>query len=275
MTVAQALAEAAALGLERLDARILLLNALGRAESDRAWLLAHDGDSLSADGQAQFKQLCARRAAGEPLAYIVGHKEFFGLDLLVDRRVLVPRPDTETLVEWALELLPSETGARVVDLGTGSGAIALAVKHARPLARVEATDISADALAVAAENARRLSLQVDFRRASWLAGATGAFELIVSNPPYIRADDPHLAVLGDEPLGALAAGNDGLHDLRAIVQAAPACLSRGGWLLLEHGWDQAQPVRDLLEAAGFRYVASRRDLAGHERCSGGKWLELG
>jgi release factor glutamine methyltransferase len=271
----QALAAAAALGLERIDAQLLLLQALGRSLADRAWLLAHDTDELPAGQHAQFVQLCQRRAGGEPVAYIVGHKEFFGVDLLVDRRVLVPRPDTETLVEWALDILPPTGEPRVVDLGCGSGAIALAIKKARPAAKVQATDVSSDALAVARENARRLLLEVEFLQASWLADATGFHDLIISNPPYVAAADPHLPALAHEPLSALVAGADGLTDIRAIITQAPAHLRAGGWLLLEHGHDQAAAVRALLIAAGFRDVASRRDLAGIERCSGGKWLELG
>jgi release factor glutamine methyltransferase len=275
VTLRQALTAAAAVGLERIDAQLLLLQVLGRSQSDRAWLLAHDTDELPEGQHAQFLQLCQRRAAGEPVAYIVGHKEFFGLDLLVDRRVLVPRPDTETLVEWALDILPPTGGPRVVDLGCGSGAIALAIKKARPAAKVQATDVSSDALAVARENARRLSLEVEFRQASWLANAAGTYDLIVSNPPYVAAEDPHLPALAHEPLGALVAGPDGLADIRTIVAHAPAQLRPAGWLLLEHGHDQAPAVRALLTAAGFQDVASRRDLAGIERCSGGKWLELG
>jgi release factor glutamine methyltransferase len=275
MTLAQALAAAAALGLPRLDAQLLLLHALGRSQDERAWLLAHDGDDIAVHVESSFLQACERRAAGEPLAYLVGHKEFFGLPLQVDRRVLVPRPDTETLVEWALETLAGRTQPRVIDLGTGSGAIALALKRHCPQAVVEATDASADALAVAAANARQLGLDVAFRCASWLDEAAGRYDLIVSNPPYVRADDPHLAALGHEPLAALAAGPDGLAELREIVRQAPPRLAPGGWLLLEHGWDQAEAVRGLLAAAGFGEVQSRRDLAGIERCSGGQWLELG
>jgi release factor glutamine methyltransferase len=275
MSIAQALAAAATLGVARLDAHLLMLHALGRASHDRAWLLAHDTDPLDdADAQA-FDALCRRRAAGEPVAYLLGRKEFFGLDLAVDARVLVPRPETETLVEWALALLPQVMPARVIDLGTGSGAIALAIKHARPHATVEAVDRSAAALEVARANAQALSLALHLREASWLDGAQGRYDLIVSNPPYVRAEDPHLAALAHEPLTALAAGGDGLRDLRAIVAQAPARLAPGAWLLLEHGHDQAADVRSLLEEAGFRAVASRRDLAGIERCSGGKWLELG
>lgn len=275
MTIAQALAAALALGLDRLDAQLLLLHALARPQQDRAWLLAHDGDEFAAADAQAYRQLCARRAGGEPLAYIVGHKEFFGLELNVDARVLVPRPDTETLVEWALEVLRPAAAPRVIDLGTGSGAIALAIKKACPDALVEAVDASPDALAVARENARALALDVSFQRASWLTGTTARYDLIVSNPPYMGAQDPHLAALTHEPLSALAAGPDGLQDIREIVAQAPAHLESGGWLLLEHGWDQAEAVRALLQAAGFTGVSSRRDLAGIERCSGGQRLELG
>jgi len=296
MTIAQALAKAAALGLERLDAQLLLLQAVGRDAGDRTWLLAHDTDPLEPARQQAFLRLCERRAGGEPLAYIVGHKEFFGLDLLVDPRVLVPRPETETLVEWALDVIPGRVrdprherngtppwiagqarndSFRVLDLGTGSGAIALAIKQQRPGANVEAVDASAEALAVARENAARLALAVDFRQASWFAGSQGSYDLIVSNPPYVAQDDPHLPALAHEPLSALAAGSDGLRDIREIVVQAPTHLVPGGWLLLEHGWDQAEAVRALLAAAGFGTVASRRDLAGIERCSGGQRLELG
>lgn len=282
MNVAQALAAAAGMGLERLDAQLLLLQALGRPPGDRAWLIAHDTDALPMQAQSAFEAYCGRRAAGEPQAYIAGAKEFFGMELSVDPRVLVPRPDTETLAQWALDLLDRQetTGlakARpsVLDLGTGSGAIALAIKKTRPDADVEATDVSADALAVARENARRLALAVTFRQAEWLDDIDGRYDLIVSNPPYIEADDPHLAALAHEPRGALAAGEDGLDDIRTIIRQAPAHLRSGGWLLLEHGWDQADRVRGLLAAAGFQSVTGHSDLAGIQRCSGGQWLELG
>jgi release factor glutamine methyltransferase len=275
MSVAQALAAAMALGLERLDAQLLLLHALGRSENDRGWLLAHDTDEVPPALQAAFVSACERRAAGEPLAYIVGHKEFHGLDLLVDSRVLIPRPDTETLVDWAIEIADAIDKPRVIDLGTGSGAIALAIKKACPRAAVQATDISADALEVARSNATRLSLDVTLSRTAWLDGVEGFFDLIVSNPPYIAEHDEHLQALGHEPEGALVSGPHGLDDLRVIVRQAPARLAEGGWLMLEHGWDQAPRVRDLLQAAGFGYVASVRDLAGIERVTGGQWLELG
>jgi release factor glutamine methyltransferase len=275
LTIAQALSAAQAQGLERLDAQLLLLHALGRATHDRAWLLAHDSDALDELVESGFQTLCRRRLAGEPCAYLTGHKEFFGLTLAVDARVLVPRPDTETLVEWGLACLSQRSGATVLDLGTGSGAIALAIKAKRPDAVVSAVDASADALGVAQANAERLALPVEFVLGSWFGPVRGAFELVVSNPPYVAADDPHLAALGHEPLRALSSGTDGLDDIRQIVQQAPAHLRAGGWLLLEHGYDQAVPVRALLERAGFARVQSRTDLGGIERCSGGQWPTLG
>ena len=268
-TIAQAFAQAQARGLARIDAQMLLLHVLGRPVNDRAWLLTHDGDALTeADGQ-RYAALCARRAGGEPVAYLTGQKEFWGLALAVDARVLDPRPDTETLVAWALEVLAGHEAPRVVDLGTGSGAIALALQHERRDASVLAVDASADALAVARANAERLGLPVRFQHGSWLDGITGPFEAIVSNPPYIPAQDAHLAALTHEPLSALASGADGLADTRTIIAQAPKTLAPGGWLLLEHGWDQAQDVQALLRAAGFAQVQSRHDLAGIARCSGG------
>ncbi|MEY2617037.1 MAG: Protein-(glutamine-N5) MTase hemK [Pseudomonadota bacterium] len=268
-TLGQALAHAASQGLQRLDAQLLLLHAVGRSQDERAWLLAHDQDPLAEDAALTFDALCARRVQGEPLAYLVGQKEFHGLMLAVDARVLVPRPDTETLVEWGLVLLAGRTAPRVVDLGTGSGAIALAIKHRRPDAKVVGVDRNEDALAVARANGERLGLAITWQSGDWLKGLEGDLDLLVSNPPYIREDDPHLSALIHEPLSALAAGHDGLQDLRSIVSSAWAHLAPGGWLLLEHGWDQAQDVRSLLSDAGFGQVGSRRDLAGIERCSGG------
>jgi release factor glutamine methyltransferase len=274
-TLKQALAEAAARGLARLDAQLLLLHALGRPLADRAWLIAHDDEALAAPGGDAFATLCRRRADGEPLAYLVGEKEFFGLPLHVDPRVLVPRPDTETLVQWALDVIAPWDAPHVVDLGTGSGAIALAIQRARPDAQVEAVDNSEGALEVAAANAARFGMPVSFRRANWLEGVTASYDLIVSNPPYVAADDPHLPALRHEPLAALAAGPDGLDDVRRIIAQAPAFLRPGGWLLLEHGHDQAEAVRALLADSGLYGVASRPDLAGIARCSGGQRLELG
>ncbi|MGZ5181082.1 MAG: peptide chain release factor N(5)-glutamine methyltransferase [Ramlibacter sp.] len=275
MTIAQALAEAMRQGLARLDAQLLLLHAAGRGPGERAWLLAHDTDALAPPVADAFRELCRRRLAGEPVAYLVGRKEFFGLDLQVDARVLVPRPDTETLVDWSLAVLADMPAPRVVDLGTGSGAIALAIQQARPDAQVTAVDASAAALEVARANAARLGLAVECVPGHWLAGIASRFDLVVSNPPYVAEQDPHLAALVHEPRAALVAGADGLDDIRAIVAQAPARLVPGGWLLLEHGWDQAPSVRALLLAAGFADVGSRRDLAGIERCSGGRWLERG
>jgi release factor glutamine methyltransferase len=270
-TVAQTLTAAAALGVERLDAQLLLLHVLGRPSKSRAWLLAHDTDALAEGIWPRFAELCARRLAGEPVAYLVGEKEFHGLDLQVDARVLVPRPDTETLVDWALQCLEGRATPSVIDLGTGSGAIALVIRHARPDASVTAVDASPDALAVARANAARLGLAVRFAQADWLDGADGSLDLIVSNPPYVAAGDAHLPSLRHEPPGALVSGPDGLDDIRRIVQAAPQHLRDGGWLLLEHGYDQAARVRDLLVARGFDEVQSRDDLAGIPRCSGGIW----
>ena len=271
-TLAQALVQARALGLARIDAQLLLLHTLGRPDAGRAWLLAHDTDALGDAQQAQFIALCQRRAAGEPVAYLTGRKEFYGLALQVDARVLDPRPDTETLVDWALEVIAPRPAPRVADLGTGSGAFARARHTQPPTAQVLAVDASSDALAVAQANAERLGLAVQFRQGNWLDGMAGpAFDAIVSNPPYIPAQDPHLAALTHEPLQALASGADGLDDIRSIVAQVPAHLAPGGWLLLEHGYDQAQAVRGLLSEAGFQAVCSREDLAGIERCTGGLW----
>ncbi len=270
-TVAQALAASIALGVDRLDAQLLLLHALGRAPHDRAWLLAHDTDAMPDAAWSALAAQLSRRRAGEPVAYLLGEKEFHGLALQVDARVLVPRPDTETLVEWALECLEGQAAPRVLDLGTGSGAIALALQHARPDAQVDAVDASADALAVAQANASRLGLPVRFAQADWLDGADAGYTVIASNPPYIAAGDPHLPALRHEPSSALVSGTDGLDDIRRIVQDAPAHLAEGGWLLLEHGHDQAPAVHELLAARGFAEVQSRDDLAGIQRCSGGIW----
>jgi release factor glutamine methyltransferase len=271
-TIAQAQTWSQAQGLDRLDAQLLVLHALGRADVERAWLLAHDTDTLPDTAHATLQAYVRRRAAGEPLAYITGLKAFYGLELLVDARVLVPRPDTETLVDWALELLVHQPrNTRVLDLGTGSGSIALALKHTRPDLEISAVDFSEDALNVAQANARRLRLDVQFVQGNWLGAAQGRFSLIVSNPPYIAEADHHLAALTHEPLQALVSGADGLDDIRTIIAQAPAHVMSGGWLLLEHGYDQAPAVRALLTQAGFADAQSRCDLAGIERCSAA-WL---
>jgi release factor glutamine methyltransferase len=287
-SIQQALQIAAQSGVDRLDAQLLMLHALARSQTDRAWLITHDNERLDAGIALAFAALCQRRAAGEPLAYLVGSKAFFGLELQVDPRVLVPRPDTETLVEWALALAstfhpprPSVNSLhiirRVLDMGTGSGAIALALKHSLPQWEISALDASLDALAVAQNNAKRLNLNVNFMQSSWFAGLGESkfgpkFDLIVSNPPYIIEGDPHMAALGHEPKQALTSGADGLDDIRQIIQQTPDFLHTGGWLLLEHGYDQAAAVRELLRQRGFTQVQSRLDLGQIERCSGGLWL---
>ena len=278
VTIAQALQGLTATGLPRLEAQMLLLHVLNQPTRARAWLLTHDGEPLPAAAAQRLAALAERRRAGEPIAYLVGQKAFHGLTLQVDARVLDPRDDTETLVDWALDLLPLATAAAasatVLDLGTGSGAIALAVAQQRPHARVTAVDASADALAVAGANAQRLGLPVAMRHGSWFAPVAGErFDLILSNPPYIAEGDAHLPALAHEPRQALVSGADGLDDLRHIVAHAPAHLRAGGWLLLEHGWDQADAVQGLLHAAGFKQVQSRRDLGGQPRCTGGQWAE--
>ncbi len=210
------------------------------------------------------------------MAYIVGFKEFYGLRLHVDSRVLDPRDDTETLVDWALELLPAKQSAQVLDLGTGSGAIALAIKSQRPLAQVTATDASADALAVASGNAARLSLPINFVQAdaaqsNWFAALAGQrFDLILSNPPYIAEGDAHLAALQHEPALALTSGADGLNAIRSIIKHAAEHLHAGGWLLIEHGYDQAQAVQALLARASFSAVQTRLDLGQQPRCTAGR-----
>lgn len=265
MTVDEALTLARQLGVERGDVQSLLSHLTGQG---RAWLVTH-GDAPVPDAAAALRRL----AAGEPLAHLTGWQPFHGLMLAVTPATLIPRPDTEAIVDWALELLARLPGRpSAVDLGTGSGAIALAIKAACPHADLTAVDFSADALTVARGNGERLNLAVDWRHGSWFEPLAGQrFDLIVSNPPYISADDPHLAALRHEPLTALTPGGDGLADLRCLIDAAPQHLVPGGWLLLEHGWDQADAMAQHLAARGFTEVALRRDLAGRPRASGGRW----
>lgn len=277
-TVHDALTRARATGLDRLDAQVLLLHTLGREGHDRAWLIAHNLDPLPPELDQRFQRLCQHRHDGAPVAYLVGQREFHGLTLQIDARVLDPRPDTETLVDWTLECLQGQDRPTVLDLGTGSGAIALAIQHRRPDALVWALDRSTEALAVAQANATQLGLPVRLAQGHWLrdgvrpwqhtATPPTRFDLIVSNPPYIPASDPHLEALRHEPLQALASGPDGLDDLRQIVTQAPAWLAPGGWLLLEHGWDQGPAVAALLAQAGCGPAQHRHDLAGHVRCTG-------
>lgn len=256
----------------RHEAELLLLHVLGR---ERGWLFAHATDLLDPATAEAFAALLQRRIAGEPVAYLLGRRGFWTLDLAVSPATLIPRPETERLVELALERLPEGMPLRIADLGTGSGAIALALASERPLAQIVATDMSADALAVAAGNARQHGLaNVAFRQGSWHAPlAEERFDLIASNPPYIASDDPHLAQ-GDlrfEPATALASGHDGLDDIRLIIAGAPAHLQPGGWLLMEHGWDQGEAIRALLEGAGFVEVETALDLEQRDRVSMGRW----
>jgi len=271
LTIGDAMLETLRIGLARLDAQLLLAHVM---EQSRAWLVTHDDTTMSDEQAARFRELIARRSAGEPFAYLVGEREFHGLSLTVGPAVLVPRPDTETLVDWALEILhrdASESPA-VLDLGTGSGAIALALKYRCSSARVWAGERSEDALAIARANAARLRLDIRFAQGSWweaLRDDAPAFDMVVSNPPYIAADDPHLADLAHEPLSALVAADDGLADIRAIATGARGRLRPGGWLLFEHGWEQADAVATILREAGFGGIATRRDIEGRPRCSGG------
>ena len=259
-------------GLPRLDAQMLLLQACELPIHDRAWLLAHSDEVLNFETQKRYLDFLQRRAGLEPLAYITGVKEFFGLQLHIDQRVLDPRPETETLVEWALTCVADNSKPYIADLGTGSGAIALAIKHSRPDALVTAVDASADAIAVATANAQSLGLEIATYVGNWCAPLTDrSFDLIVSNPPYVADGDAHLAQLAHEPISALVAGKDGLEDLRQIVAQAVWHLKPGAWLLLEHGFDQAQAVQDILANQGFLSVQSRPDLAGILRCTGGQW----
>ena len=272
MSIQKSLLTAAQSGLDRLDAQLLLLHALGKSQSDRVWLITHDDEELSEPVTHVFNNFCQRRLNGEPVAYIVGSKPFFGLDLQVDKRVLVPRPDTETLVEWALTFDAANSVSKVLDMGTGSGAIALALKSARPGWKVTALDANPDALDVAQSNAKRLNLNVNFLQSSWFDVLTDSkFDLIVSNPPYIVEGDWHMDALAHEPKQALTSGEDGLDDIRHIIVQAPDFLFKSGWLLLEHGYDQAAAVRDLLTLRGFQQVQSKLDLTGIERCTGGQF----
>lgn len=331
-TIAQLLRDAYAQGIARIDAQMLLLHACGQSRFQRSWLLAHDTDIPDSAQLARWQQYMQRRQQGEPVAYITGQKAFYGLELAVDCRVLDPRADTETLVDWALALLDGQAVLDVADLGTGSGAIALALASQRPQWRITATDASHDALDVATHNAQQLQLPVEFiysRPAhpgpdggllshtssqtqaisgtnhgiqqkniplqqqhpdspdtifptgndlemtyipNWYACLKGRqFHAIISNPPYIAVGDDHLNMLTHEPQSALSSGPDGLDDIRQIIAGAPLHLHAGGWLILEHGYDQAQVVQCLLRTVGFEHIQGQQDLAGITRCSAGQW----
>jgi release factor glutamine methyltransferase len=270
LTVADALAWACELGLDRLDAQVLLGHHL---QQSRSWLVAHDDALLPTDITEAFEADCHRCADAVPLAYLIGEQAFHGLRLRVTPQVLVPRPDTETLVDWALSCMAAAgtPAPEVLDLGTGSGAIALAVADQWASARVTATDVSAEALAVAQGNAARLGLTLETAAGDWWSAVPHRrFDLVLSNPPYIAGGDPHLPALRHEPQLALTPGGDGLGAIRLIVAGAPQALRPGAWLLIEHGWDQAAPVCALLREAGFAEVQTRTDLAQRPRCSGGR-----
>jgi release factor glutamine methyltransferase len=259
------------LGLHRRDIAVLLGHVLHR---NRAWLIAHDDHALAADESARWREAAMRRADGEPVAYIVGCKEFHGLPLRVSPAVLVPRPETEILVDLAIgaidELSGSKRPIRLLDLGTGSGAIALACKSARRDTEVHASDASEAALAVARANAVEHGLDVEFRLGSWWEPWIGErFDLAFCNPPYVADEDPHLALLQHEPRAALVGGSSGLAALKEVVRDAAVHLVPGGQLWLEHGCDQAEAVARLLSVAGFSGIAIHRDLAGLPRCTGG------
>ncbi|HQR03755.1 MAG TPA: peptide chain release factor N(5)-glutamine methyltransferase [Rhodocyclaceae bacterium] len=267
-TLAQVLA-AARQRIGASEARLLLSHVLGRGS---AWIEAHREDSLTVDEVARFTELVARRGEGEPVAYLLGTREFYGRDFIVDRDVLIPRPETELLVDLAREKCISLTQPRILDLGTGSGCIAITLALELHQPCVSAVDASAAALRVARTNAQAMGAAVRFVEGHWMAPLAGElFDLIVSNPPYVAAADPHLT-RGDlrfEPATALTGGEDGLCDIRQIVESAPDCLAPGGWLLIEHGYDQAPALRALLADAGFREVGHWCDLAGIPRVSGG------
>jgi len=266
VTVGEALRSA---GLDAREARVLLAAA---AQQPEARIAAHPEQRLEAAVQARFEGWAARRRQGEPVAYLTGWREFFGLALAVTPAVLIPRHESELLVERALAVLPAQAACRVLDLGSGSGALALAIKHLRPAAQLIGVDASRDALEVARGNAARLGLDVDWRAGRWFEAVPGErFDLIVSNPPYVAQGDPHLAQ-GDlrfEPREALVGGADGLDAIRRIAHGVHEHLAPGGWVFLEHGIDQAEAVRACLVAAGLAQVETWRDLAQHPRVTGG------
>ncbi|MGH8373340.1 MAG: peptide chain release factor N(5)-glutamine methyltransferase [Gammaproteobacteria bacterium] len=255
----------------RLDAELLLTQVLGRS---RGYLRAWPEQAVEDGHQREFDRLLVARLQGTPLAYLAGQREFWSLPLKLTRDTLIPRPDTELLVQTALECSPADAAWRIADLGTGSGAIAAAISSERLLCRITATDVSRAALDVARENAATLGLgNIEFRCGDWFAPLSGThYNLIVSNPPYVREGDPHLDE-GDvrfEPRRALISGPDGLDAIRQIIEKAPAYLLPGGWLLLEHGYDQAESVRALFAAQNFAGIRSVKDLAAHERVTLGQ-----
>lgn len=267
MDTAEALLRASSLPMA--EARALLAQQLGVT---REHLIAHPQRAVTLEHALAFRTLTQRRRDGEPMAYLLGVQEFYGRGFRVSRDVLVPRPDTETLIDVALRCLAGLSSPRVLELGTGSGCIAITLQRERPDAAITATDASAAALAIARQNAQAHQATVTFALGDWYAAVAAAarFDVIVSNPPYIAAGDPHLAQLAHEPVLALTDGGNGLHCLQAIVRGARAHLRPGGWLLLEHGYTQGPAVTGLLREAGFSYIATTRDTAGHERVTAGR-----
>ncbi len=256
----------------RLDAELLLMHVL---DVNRTWLFTWPETALTAEQYSQAEALLQKRLTGEPVAYLTGRREFWSLPLSVNPSTLIPRPDTETLVEWALELtLPEDS--RVLDLGTGTGAIALALASEKTSWQIRAVDLNPDAVELARGNAGSLGLNVDVFESRWFSRVEGRFHLIVSNPPYVDAADGHLRE-GDvrfEPLSALVADAQGMADIAEIISKAPTYLYKGGWLLLEHGYEQGQAVRELLASQGFEQVSTRNDLEGRPRITGGQWPSL-
>jgi release factor glutamine methyltransferase len=262
------------LGLESieasLEANLLCQHALS---VNRAWLIGHESDALEDSQQIAFETMVKRRLNGEPIAYILGFREFYGLPLKTSPATLIPRSDTETLVEAAFEKIPQNANFNLLDLGTGTGAVALAIAKNRPSCNVTAVDVSTDALSVALENMQALQLHnVSLIESNWFSAFKDErFDVILSNPPYIAQDDPHLK-LGDlrfEPISALASGVDGLDDIRKIIDEAPKYLNPNGWLMMEHGYDQADAVATLLQARGFKKIEHAKDIAGTQRVTFG------
>jgi release factor glutamine methyltransferase len=270
-TIAEALATAEHAGVSKVDGRALLRSVVAFTDAS---LLAFPERAIDDQASERYAQLLARRAAGEPVAYLTGKREFYSLEFQVTPAVLIPRSETELLVEWALERVPRERTCRVLDLGTGSGCVAIAIAKERPLAEVIASDVSLDAIAVARANVKRHAVaNVQVVQSDWFGALTGLrFEVILANPPYVATGDPHLEQ-GDlrfEPPLALTAGEDGLACIRAIVAAAPGHMKSDAFVAIEHGYDQASECRDLLMRSGFVSVCTRRDLAGLERATGGE-----
>jgi len=281
MQIYEALDWAKSLGIGVFDRQVIMLHCLGQPTHNKAFLISHDQDILTQPQIADYKALIHRCQRGEPVAYLTGYKEFYGLEFKVTPATLIPRPDTETLVQWAIETVDAKKheAVNILDLGTGSGCIAISLKHARPTAQVWATDLSPQALEVAKVNAgahtQADTPNIHFRLGSWFEALEPGenqlkFDLIVSNPPYIAEHDPHLAALQFEPYSALVAGDSGLSAYTQILRSALKYLRPEGWILFEHGYNQGQEIHRLFEQFGFESIQSRNDLAGICRCTGGR-----